>query len=233
MASTKTFVVLLWIFCGGSVAADSYAEDDEYSDDIVSNFRSCVSPNTLPRGIYLALSQPCEFRFYQAATEEPPSESRLSKSCAAGKLLLEKEDYALLWPDECVGSFLRCYSLSPPTDTSPMNLTEAFMMMNWTIPAEATHMSANCTADRQATEKAVHDITATFQEGVDAFVFFAKALFYLTLFGILACVYLCCIKPAFSSRRPEPQQVLAYEMVPSANVRVVSRSIRSPDMVKV
>lgn len=220
----------IMVTAGDSAVDDAYGGD--YSDDFISNFRSCGSKDTPPRGTYFAVSLPCDFRFYQAAVDteedEPPRDDRLSDSCSAGqsKLIMEKEDYALLWPDECVGSFSRCYNLSPRVyqNDRRSNLTAALMLMNWSIPTEVTHLSVNCTADRQATEDVVLDITVGLQQGLDEIVFVAKVFVYVILFGILACVFWCCIMPLLNRQR-EPRhlhQTRAYEMVaPATVVRVV------------
>mmetsp|Transcript_21169 Transcript_21169/g.24370 ORF Transcript_21169/g.24370 Transcript_21169/m.24370 type:complete len:238 (-) Transcript_21169:214-927(-) len=191
------------------------------------NFRSCDSRSTPPRGTYVAISRPCEFVFYKASSSSSDAAEDngiLSDVCFAtdSSSLSTREEYALLWPDECTGSFIRCYNIKGTSDFASaydfsgeglsINITLALrQVMNWTVPDGATQLSVNCTADRAATEMAIDAFEDGMEQGLEGLQLIGKAIFFLTIVSIIACIgccIYCCAKP------PRQRQTqTSFEMV--------------------
>jgi len=215
------------------------------------NFRSCDSRSTPPRGAYIAISRPCEFIFYKASSSSSAAAEDngiLSDVCFAtdSSSLSTREEYAVLWPDECTGDFIRCYNINGTSDyasvydysgvVSSINITLALrQVMNWTVPDGATQLSVNCTADRAATEMAIDAAVDAFADGVDAFtdgvdafeenfMLFAKTIFYVTIASIFVCIYCCfftsCLSPPPTTSRQRQTQT-SYEMVDQSKRRSI------------
>jgi len=53
------------------------------------------------------------------------------------------QEYVADWPDECVGSFARCYSLEKDKAVYLQFVCD----QGWELPQGTTHLSVNCTAD--------------------------------------------------------------------------------------
>mmetsp|Transcript_10367 Transcript_10367/g.21030 ORF Transcript_10367/g.21030 Transcript_10367/m.21030 type:complete len:150 (+) Transcript_10367:258-707(+) len=65
-------------------------------------------------------------------------------------------DYVRGWPDECVGDYTRCYSVSQISEASIF--LPHFCRNQWEIPAAVTHISINCVEDkREALAKQVQN----------------------------------------------------------------------------
>ena len=244
-------VLVLMLSSSSTLATEINNDNNSYDDDDLSakNFRSCDSRLTPPRGTYIAISRPCEFIFYKASSSSSAAAEDngiLSDVCFATDssserqvtVLSTREEYAVLWPDECTGDFIRCYNINGTSDyasvydysgvVSSINITLALrQVMNWTVPDGATQLSVNCTADRAATEMAIDAAVDAFVDGVDAFtdgvdafaegfMLFAKTIFFFTIAGICGCIYCCfftsCLSPPPTTNRLRQTQT-SYEMV--------------------
>jgi len=127
---------------------DEFYYYDMLFDSDVPN--SCESPTGNHRGLYTSHFLPCEFTFHKsAAGDDDRGPFQPSTACqSANNLLLNVSvrEYIREWPDECVGSFPRCYSLK--VDRA---IIQKFMCRRrWTLPNGTTHMTVNCTQDSGA-----------------------------------------------------------------------------------
>ena len=242
-------VLVLMLSSSSTLAIENNNNNNNNNSLSAKNFRSCDSRSTPPRGTYIAISRPCEFIFYKASSSSSAAAEDngiLSDVCFATDssserqvtVLSTREEYAVLWPDECTGDFIRCYNINGTSDyasvydysgvVSSINITLALrQVMNWTVPDGATQLSVNCTADRAATEMAIDAAVDAFVDGVDAFtdgvdafeenfMLFAKTMFYVTIASIFVCIYCCfftsCLSPPPTTNRQRQTQT-SYEMV--------------------
>jgi hypothetical protein len=70
---------------------------------------------------------------------------RTSDLCSDDNAFLTVKEYVTEWPDECVGDFRRCYSLE-----HHQSLLLDFLCLKdyWHVPEGTTHMSVDCTEDK-------------------------------------------------------------------------------------
>lgn len=127
---------------------------------------TCHSASSNARGTYNSFFSPCEFQFHVIPNGKRSSSSsfHLSTGCSSGnvynadKKQADKEeggdpdeeetlmDYVRGWPDECVGDYRRCYSVSK--DSEAMIFLPHFCRNNWEIPEAVTHISVTCKDDK-------------------------------------------------------------------------------------
>ena len=116
---------------------------------------ACKDATANPRGKYTANLAACTFRFHRVSQEdEVPNLSpfRLSTVCSEDNLVGGKEgtslntveEYVKKWPDDCVGDFQRCYSVTRDETI----FLEFVCLKGWTFPDGTTHVSVTCTADK-------------------------------------------------------------------------------------
>jgi hypothetical protein len=126
--------------------------------------RVCTDPASNPRGYYTTNLAPCRLQFHKvsnddagAAGDASSSSYELSTACsnanqvgkmAAGSALYE---YVSNWPDECVGSFKRCYSV---TQNERVFLAEV-CRHGLVFPDGTTHVSLDCSDDRTMKQEAM------------------------------------------------------------------------------
>lgn len=119
---------------------------------------ACNTPSANARGKYNSFFAPCQFMFHvipQAKTQAQHSH-QLSTECSdtniykhdPGMTITEATvvDYIRSWPDECVGDYRRCYSVSRPADYRIF--LPHFCQSSWKIPSAVTHISVNCQDDK-------------------------------------------------------------------------------------
>jgi len=122
---------------------------------------SCSTPEINPRGWYDSYLLPCEFKFHQvtAPSEASSSNYHLSSVCNDDNVFSIKNevissrfeheglsDYVRQWPDECVGDFTRCYSVTKEAERNLL-LTH-FCGQAWAFPLQVTHVSVSCQDDK-------------------------------------------------------------------------------------
>ena len=121
----------------------------------------CHSESTNPRGQYNSFFRPCNIIFHAAPQEGHTRRSfnSLPTVCSwensiAGdggpKAFADPTEHIILdyvrgWPDECVGDFQRCYSVEKDAKI----FLKHFCLQQWDIPDKATHISVDCTADKE------------------------------------------------------------------------------------
>jgi len=116
--------------------------------------QDCGDPSENPRGKYNADLAPCIFGFHSAPAsakgDAALSPFRLSTACTDDNLVDDVssvnivKEYVSDWPDDCVGSFRRCYAI-PRDEKIYMKFACA---KGWTFPEGTTHLSVNCTEDK-------------------------------------------------------------------------------------
>jgi len=126
---------------------------------------ACPSGESNPRGFYDSYFHPCEIRFHRAfphtIDDASTSQYHLSSLCNEDNVFSIKNevassqnehegisDYVRQWPDECVGDFLRCYSVSKAKERQIF--MPYFCSQAWAIPLDVTHVSVSCQEDKQA-----------------------------------------------------------------------------------
>jgi hypothetical protein len=128
--------------------------------------RVCTDPASNPRGFYTSNLAPCRLQFHKIisndvdASSSSSSSYELSTACSkdnqvgkisAGSALYE---YVRSWPDECVGSFPRCYSLAKDEHVF---IAEA-CRQGYVFPEGTTHVSLDCTEDRADKQQAMDKV---------------------------------------------------------------------------
>jgi hypothetical protein len=130
--------------------------DSEYGrlNDLTS---SCKSRATNARGHYTSRGL-CYFAFHSIGADAVPS-NRMSVACSDDNLEAEsraaKDDPVghpvAAWADACVGDFPRCYKLD--RDRDERVVLRLLCAKTLHVPAGATHLSVDCTADKDALKK--------------------------------------------------------------------------------
>jgi len=111
----------------------------------------CASARSNSRAMYTSHLIPCKFSFHSVHKEESnlgPLE--LSTQCSDPNQVsppgsTTMEDYLIEWPDECVGDFLRCYSVARDENL----WLPTFCKKQWSIPEGATHLAVDCRRDKR------------------------------------------------------------------------------------
>lgn len=115
---------------------------------------SCKSASINARGTYNSHLVPCTFKFYQIEKETdgdlgPFTMSTACQDATPMKGNDEIEEYVVKWPDECVADFNRCYMI----ERDEKILLRHICRYEWTLPEGATHVSVDCTADKEEKEE--------------------------------------------------------------------------------
>jgi hypothetical protein len=110
----------------------------------------CKSADVNARGFYTSHLAPCTFKFYSIEKDNAKDLDAftMSTACQDAKPMeghAEPEEYVVKWPDECVGDFSRCYLL----DRDESILLRHMCKYDWKFPEGATHVSVDCTEDKQ------------------------------------------------------------------------------------
>ena len=127
----------------------------------------CHSDSSNARGHYNSYYVPCKFQYHT----EPHTSGKsfrlglhkMSTVCSDDNVFQEHTsdgpvpmepfyDYVRAWPDECVGDFRRCYSMS---DTKIF--LKHFCLRQWELPPAVTHVSVTCEEDKQEASKHTND----------------------------------------------------------------------------
>ena len=124
---------------------------------------TCKSATTNARGTYTSHQSPCTFTFHVAPNAPPPKANSLSNACTNANLHPDDpaapsgenptEQYVVLWPDECVGTYARCYRT---VEDEKIMLRFLCKHTDFNIPDGTTHVRVDCTAN----EKAQMDVDA-------------------------------------------------------------------------
>jgi len=142
--------------------------NDYHSMQQVKIAPTCRSASDNARGKYNSFLAPCEFQFHAIPNDGGQSSSsssfHLSTLCSTNNVYNfnregsnpeienKRMDYVRGWPDECVGDYQRCYSLSK--DSEANIFLPHFCRNQWDIPEGVTHISVTCQDDKkQALEK--------------------------------------------------------------------------------
>jgi hypothetical protein len=127
---------------------------DTYNNGAASMPRACTDPASNPRGVYSANLAPCRLQFHKISQDGDTSSSlhELSTACS-DENLVEKSatrrtwsslyEYVNNWPDECVASFTRCYSVAKD---ERIFINEA-CRHGLVFPEGTTHVSLDCSQD--------------------------------------------------------------------------------------
>lgn len=129
-----------------------YNEDHKYDFHDIGLYDphvapSCDSATDNARGYYTARYVPCEFIFHTTAIDNRTGLYTMSTVCTDDNKVENPavRGYVQNWPDECVGDFARCYSIAEDEQV----FVDFICTKQWELPPGATHMSVNCTADKQ------------------------------------------------------------------------------------
>jgi hypothetical protein len=108
---------------------------------------ACNTHTSNARGRYTSTVAPCIFHFHKADSERELEliEFHTSDLCSDENSFLEVHEYVSEWPDECVGSFPRCYSLEHHRSV----VWDFLCSKEWQIPDGTTHVSVDCTPDKE------------------------------------------------------------------------------------
>lgn len=94
--------------------------------------------------------------------------------------------------------------------------------MNVTSPLGATHLTVNCTADREYTVAMVGEITdeivTDLGDAIAAFKMLSIALLIGCVGGVATCVWCCCIRPCVTPTRDGRMSTPTYEMAERVDV---------------
>jgi hypothetical protein len=82
-------------------------------------------------------------------TNSSAATTSFSTSYTSSSIMSVKE-YVTNWPDECVSDFPRCYSLNYHSKL----IWEFLCAKEWTVPKGTTHISVDCTVDKQQVREA-------------------------------------------------------------------------------
>lgn len=169
---------------------------------------SCDSPSDNPRGTYSSSNGLCFFTYHRIEQDNlTESDFLLSTQCSVDNNLFpdRKVQKSISgWPDECVGDFVRCYSLE--RDINVYHNT--FCRTRWDIPDGATHVSLDCTRDTELVmERRVDNPSEEEVNWQRQQMWFAEA-FYIAVIvvGTVVCLVFFCIM-YFGVVQPKTQRM--------------------------
>ena len=144
----------------------------EYDDFSGLRFQvapTCKSAGSNPRGKYNSFYAPCEFQFHVVPRAKNTRSMQLSTVCSKDNVYRHTNragddhtsyneavmDYVRGWPDECVGDYTRCYSVTKQSEAKIF--LPHFCRNNWDIPTSVTHVSVTCEDDKNEALKKQRD----------------------------------------------------------------------------
>jgi hypothetical protein len=193
--------------------------------------------NTLGDDSYISIFIPCDFTFY--ATDVLPNHF----SCDAyntndddSTVIKKEQTKVAMWPDSCVATGPRCYSIANNPVLSNFTFyedTEYHMQ----FPPDATVVSVDCTVDFAKAEEFLDNLPEEFAQVAASISFFAVvfaiAVIACTIACICGCIIACCgsqirnprgsyteVPPHSSIWKGEPVQATLYNVQPAAKVMV-------------
>jgi hypothetical protein len=178
---------------------------------------ACKSPTSNTRGTYTSHLVPCTFQFHHVEKDDTrKSDLTLSSACAKSNLVADHPDddpveqYVALWPDECVGDYMRCYSVTTDQKILLRHFCKESHKWDGSLPTGTTHVSVDCTADKEKKrERVAKDPNADRQDA-----YFAQALrhrreLFMFVIAIVAICLCACFVCLFCSYRYGIQPYLA------------------------
>jgi hypothetical protein len=122
--------------------------------------RMCTDSASNPRGSYTSNLAPCRLQFHKISNGDGADASsyELSTACSdenqVGKFSSGSSavyEYVNNWPDECVGSFKRCYSVARDERVFISEVCRHSLV----FPEGTTHVSLDCSDDRTMKQDAM------------------------------------------------------------------------------
>mmetsp|Transcript_9014 Transcript_9014/g.15048 ORF Transcript_9014/g.15048 Transcript_9014/m.15048 type:complete len:270 (+) Transcript_9014:70-879(+) len=137
---------------GGEEEDTEYMDDNSWYPDPTRPLPTCDLPFTNARGHYTANLAPCVFTFHAAEADGASTIDDFEAATICGDdnaIGHQAREYVRRWADECVGDFNRCYSVE-----RDQHVYLGFVCAKkWKFPEGTTHLSVNCTTDKQHKEK--------------------------------------------------------------------------------
>ena len=215
-------------------------EFDEFNDARqIKIAPACNYATSNARGKYNSFYKPCEFRFHQVTPGQVISGGSplsLSNVCGRTPALNKDEvvfdyvvfdevvfDYVREWPDECVGDFRRCYSVSKESEARIF--LSHFCQSKWDIPAFVTHISVDCRDDKQQVQwhqSKVNSTSNTHDENAMSVIQRAKEHSEkIHLFvGLVGLTFCCCWAVL----------CLGYKLIAVPYLKEMKKSKSDPDL---
>lgn len=213
----KTRCILLRLFAlVATVTASQYCVEEQtaYIREQENNAPSpapsisleCTTQTSNARGRYTSTVSPCNFEFHKAAEHQRELDLirfHTSDLCTSENSFLTVQDYVENFPDECVADFQRCYSLEHHRSI----IWDFLCTKGWDIPEGTTHVSVDCTRDKElimmaTTHRREEMIRGEHQAKVDSYetrLFNLAGILGACLAGVYAISNLI-IKPLVAAR---------------------------------
>jgi hypothetical protein len=136
-------------YMGGLGQEDGYGSRRERlrANDLT---QSCKTRTSNAHGTFTSLGV-CNFRFHSIPDDHPKT-NYMSSACSDDNVVEEYRDVkddlyqheVTVWPDACVGDFVRCYKV----DRDEIVLLRHLCTTGLKLPAGTTHVSVDCTTDK-------------------------------------------------------------------------------------
>jgi hypothetical protein len=185
---------------------------------------SCKTQSSNPHGSYTSLGQ-CVFKFHKIE-DDNVKDNYMSSACSDANIVEEhqhdaKDDPIRMevvgWPDACVGDFVRCYKV----DRDEHILLQHVCKKHLSVPAAATHISVDCTEDKEQQKIKANSTDGETASDWDplvhhqkkarrelyAFIAIMAIVGFLFVCGCLAALHRYAFRPylkALKNTRPDP-----------------------------